>query len=95
MSTPPPDAAKTTGTAETTDTDKLRKDLEQLRKDFATLSEDVQKTSRARVESGVKNARSRFDDSVSGWCDEIEARPFTSILTAFGVGLLLGKIFSR
>lgn len=77
------------------DADTLRNDLEQLRKDFKALSEQVKHRSREQVQAGVDDARDRIGGYLGDCCKEIEARPFTSIIAAFGAGLLLGKIFGR
>lgn len=84
------------------ETDALRKDMEQLRKDVAALTESIKRRSNDQMQAGIDTARERFNEmrreasrhtqDLSG---EIEARPFISILAAFGIGLLLGKIFGR
>lgn len=84
------------------ETDALRKDMEQLRKDLGALSDSVKHSSNEYAQASLDMARERFNElcreagrhtqELSG---EIEARPFTSILAAFGIGLLLGKIFGR
>lgn len=84
------------------ETDALRKDLEQLRKDLGALTDSIRHRSNEQAHAGMDIARERFNElareagrhtqDLSG---EIEARPFTSILAAFGIGLLLGKIFGR
>lgn len=75
----------------TAETQALRNDLEQLRKDLARLSENAKQRSNSQVQAGISKACDRFRDIGS----ELESRPVTSVLAAFGVGLLLGKIFSR
>lgn len=78
--------------AETTeDTDALRQDIEQLRKDLAALTDSVKQRSNEHMQAGLDSARDRAGELG----EEIEARPFTSVVTAFAVGLLLGKLFSR
>lgn len=77
--------------ADSADTEALRKDFEQLRRDVATLTENVKSRSNDQVATGINKARESFD----GISSEIEARPYTAMITAFGVGLLLGKVFSR
>lgn len=73
------------------ETDALRKDLEQLRQDFASLTKDVKKTSKDEAQAGMHKAR----ESMSSLCSEVESRPYISIVTALGIGLILGKLFSR
>ncbi|HLQ86489.1 MAG TPA: hypothetical protein VK110_10090 [Salinisphaeraceae bacterium] len=77
--------------ANTPETDALRKDVEQLRKDISALSDTIKQRSNEQLHAGLDSARSQVKD----WTGEIESRPITSIVTAFGIGLLLGKIFSR
>ncbi len=84
------------------ETDALKKDIEQLRKDLGALTDSVKHRSSEHAQAGIDSARERFDEmrreasrhtqDLSG---EIEARPFTSILAAFGIGMLLGKLFGR
>lgn len=81
----------TAGTDNGADTETLRKDLDQLRKDVRSLSNDVKNDYRGQIEAGMNKARSRAGDL----CGEIESRPFTSIVTAFSVGLLAGALFRR
>lgn len=71
--------------------DVLRADLDRLRKDVGALSQSARRKSNQRFEAGVGKASERLRD----WGGEIQARPVTGILAAFGVGLLLGKLVSR
>lgn len=73
------------------ETDALRQDMEQLRKDLSALSENIKRRSNDQLQAGMESARHRVDE-LGG---EIQSRPYTSVLAAFGVGLLLGKILSR
>lgn len=77
--------------SESPETDALRKDFEQLRKDFTALSESVRHRSNQQVQAGINQA----GDRLRGIESEIESRPYTGMLTAFGIGLLIGKLFSR
>ncbi len=43
----------------------------------------------------AERLRGQARDAASNFEDEIKARPYTSIFTAFSVGLLLGKILGR
>src|SRR5699024_6626403 len=73
------------------ETDALRQDLEQLRKDFSALSDSLKQRSNEQLQAGMESARHRVDE-LGG---VIQSRPCTSVLTAFGVGLLVGKILGR
>lgn len=77
--------------ANSPETDALRQDLEQLRKDFAALSEKYKESSYNQAQAGMDKAR----DRIGSLCKEVESRPGASLTVAFGLGLLLGKIFSR
>lgn len=80
-----------TETGNPSDTDALRKDMEQLRKDIAALGSNAKHRARGQAQARIDQACGRFDS----WGHEIEARPFTSIMVAFGSGLLLGKLLGR
>lgn len=77
------------------ETDALQKDLEQLRKDFKALSAELKSNSQNQVQAGISKAREQANSRFGDWCGEIESRPFTCITAAFGIGLLVGKVFSR
>lgn len=84
------------------ETEALKKDMEQLRRDLGSLADAVKRSSREKVQAGTERARSRIDDA----CTQAELRseelglhirqrPFISVLGAFGVGILLGKLIGR
>lgn len=84
------------------ETEALKKDMEQLRRDLGSLADAVKRSSQQKVQAGAEQARARID----GACTQaelqteqlgshIKQRPFTSVLTAFGVGILLGKLIGR
>ena len=81
------------------DTDAIKRDMEALRKDLRELAEGFRKSGETQArkageqaqntyEAYAKEARKRGKE-VSA---EIEARPFTSVIAAFVIGLILGKI---
>lgn len=81
------------------ETDALKKDLDALRNDLRELAEDVRASGEKRYQDGLDQARHTYEDLRSEARRrgkevgaEIEARPFTSILAAFGIGLVLGKL---
>lgn len=95
-------ASKNETSANTAETEALKKDVKQLREDLAALAENFKKSADEQAHAGLNKARDHFQDAAqeagrytSQWRDEIEARPYTSVIAAFGVGLLLGKLFSR
>ena len=86
--------------------DKLKEDITALREDLAaltslyknTLSENAGKAA-DRVRDGANKAAAdisaRAKDGATAVSDQIEARPLTSMLIAFGIGIALGKIANR
>jgi len=95
-------ASKNETNANTAETEALKKDIEQLRADLAALSESFKNSMNAQAHAGLHKARDHFQDAAQEagrytqqWSDEIKTRPYTSVIAAFGVGLLLGKLFSR
>ncbi|RJS94661.1 hypothetical protein [Salinisphaera sp. Q1T1-3] len=86
--------------SQNTDTDAIKRDVESLRKDLRELAEGfrqsgenqarrVGKQAQDTYETYAKEARKRGKEVGA----EIEARPFTSVIAAFVIGLILGKIF--
>lgn len=80
----------------------LKKDLDALREDLKSLAENVRQSSEQQAQEKLDHMRGYYDDlrkqankysrDVSA---EIEARPFTSVFAAFGIGLILGRLLSR
>lgn len=83
-----PNEAETSNSSET---ETLQKDTERLREDVAVLSRDARHSARGQAQAGIDKARERF----GGLSHEIEARPYTGIVVAFGTGLLLGRLLGR
>ena len=84
------------------ETEALKKDIDQLRRDLGTLADAVKKSTQQRAQAGVESAHAQFDDvrkqaelQTEQVGAQIKERPFTSVLAAFGVGILLGKLISR
>lgn len=84
------------------ETEAIKKDMEQLRRDLSALTEAFKRNSQQRTQAGVEHARERFGEArlqAEGQAEQvgeqIKQRPFTSVLTAFGAGLLIGKIITR
>jgi ElaB/YqjD/DUF883 family membrane-anchored ribosome-binding protein len=74
----------------------LRKDVDKLLKalghDAETFANEALEESRKRVKVMAKNAQKRGIESIDAAEAQIEANPFTSIATAFGVGLIVGRL---
>lgn len=84
------------------ETDAIKKDMEALRKDLRELADSVRASGEKRYQEGVDQARDKYNDlrveanrRTKEVGAEIEARPFTSVLAAFGIGLVLGKLIGR
>ena len=84
-----------------TEIEKLQAEIQQLRADFSTLIE----TTRDLARHGFTDAKEKARGSAeTAWAEvtrqaqsvshEIVERPFTSALTAFGFGLVLGLLLS-
>jgi len=80
----------------------LKKDIEQLRNDLAALAKSYKASGEQQAQAGLDSARGKYyelrDEASRRTQDvgsEIEARPFTSVLAAFGIGLVLGKLLGR
>lgn len=80
----------------------LRKELDQLRSDITaltrTLKEIASDQGSAAYEKVRRSAQSAKDEAVhaaGAVGHEISERPFTSVLSAFSAGLLIGMLFSR
>ncbi len=87
------------------DIDTVKNDLSKLRSDIASLKDSFQSFATDRVRSKFNSAqetvdewtdkaRTRSRESLEDLSEEIEERPLTSILLAFGVGVLLGRLFN-
>lgn len=87
-------------TGSETDIEKLQAEIQQLRGDFGKLIE----TTRDLARHGFTDAKEKARGSAeTAWAEvtrqaqsvsqEIEERPLTSVLTAFGFGFVLGLLF--
>lgn len=84
------------------DNEALKKDIEQLRNDLSALAKSYKAAGERQAEAGLDSARGKYyelrDEASRRTQDvgsEIEARPFTSVMAAFGIGLVLGKLLGR
>lgn len=82
--------------------DALRDDVDKLKADIAALSETLGKYANATGQDamrGVRHAReaaqARAQETVHTVEQQITAHPLPSLLVAFGVGLLIGKLMDR
>lgn len=81
------------------DVDKLKADIDELRKDVATIARLLKDLGSAKGQEAFERAgeigeraRRRAADAEERISHEIEERPFASVLTAFGVGFVIGKL---
>ena len=84
------------------DYETLRKELDQLRSDIGGLTQtlkdiaaDETTATYEKVRQTAQRAQEQAAQTVGSVGQEIGERPFTSVLSAFSVGLLLGMLFSR
>jgi len=92
------------------DLDTLRKDISSLVRSFGDAATDEVKTRGRRARAAVGHVTDRagevWDDAtneasrrgrqgVAALEQRIEERPFTSVLVAFGIGVLIGKLINR
>lgn len=73
----------------------LKSDLTQLRSDIRGLSESLMGTAKTRARDIKDQAGEHVEHSVASVEQYIEAKPLTSVLVAFGIGIVLGKLFDR
>jgi ElaB/YqjD/DUF883 family membrane-anchored ribosome-binding protein len=86
--------------------DTVRDDLTKLSNDIANLAASLKDgatdaareqlaVARDRFDALTEQARSRGEEQLEGLADAIEDRPLTSVLIAFGVGIILGRLLDR
>lgn len=88
---------------ETTDTvEALRADLDALKADVVTLVDTLKKVAKDGGEEGLRSlreiearARAQAQQSVHAVERQITENPLTSILVAFGAGMMIGKLMDR
>ncbi|GIL39763.1 DUF883 family protein [Roseiterribacter gracilis] len=86
--------------------DTVRDDLTKLSDDIANLAASLKEgatdaareqlaAARDRFERLTDEARTRGEEHLENLAATIEERPLTSVLIAFGVGIVLGRLFDR
>ncbi len=86
----------TTTTDLAADIDKLKGDLEALRRDVASIARGIKDLGAARSNEALEEISERARASLAAAEElvgrELEERPIASLLTAFGIGFLIGKL---
>jgi ElaB/YqjD/DUF883 family membrane-anchored ribosome-binding protein len=86
--------------------DTVRDDLTKLSNDIASLAAALKDgatdtareqlaAARDRFERLTEEAKSRGEEHLDNLAATIEERPLTSVLIAFGVGIILGRLLDR
>jgi ElaB/YqjD/DUF883 family membrane-anchored ribosome-binding protein len=84
----------------------VKDDLARLRADVANLSAAIRELTSDTVHDQIGSLKGRLDrlthdakdqgrQALDDLADRIEERPVSSVLIAFGVGILLGRLFDR
>lgn len=84
----------------------VKEDLAKLRADIANLSAALKDLTSETVHDRIDSIKGRIDrlshdardqgrQALDDLADRIEERPVSSVLIAFGVGILLGRLFDR
>jgi len=84
----------------------VKDDLAKLRADIANLSaalkdltsetvHDQIDSLKGRIDRATHDARDQGRKALDDLADHVEERPVSSVLIAFGVGVLLGRLFDR
>lgn len=84
----------------------VKDDLVKLRADIANLSAALKDLTSETVHDQIDSLKGRIDrmtgdaklqgrKTLDDLADHIEERPVSSVLIAFGVGILIGRLFDR
>ena len=84
------------------DAAKLRSEMDRLHADIAKIGEtlkmimnDGKEVARSHARHAAADVQEHVTSTIEAAAHEIEERPLTAALSAFGVGLILGMLFSR
>lgn len=75
--------------------DVLKNDLGTLKEDVSNIAKLLAKKGSAQLNDAVDQGKARVQAGVDVLEDQVTARPLTSLLLAFGIGIMLGKITQR
>ncbi len=73
----------------------LADDVAALKRDLAHLIENVKKTSKGTANDVYRNIAAESERSIKAVSRQVEEQPLMSLLIAFGVGLVGGRLLSR
>jgi len=81
--------------ADNTEMEQLKSDLASLRKDVAALTEAYKDRGVERARATAEGVRDQASQAAQTVSHQIEDRPYTSVLSAFGIGLIIGRLLDR
>ena len=73
----------------------LRSEILQIGETLKSIAADRGAAAYERVRQSAEGVQQQAKDALAAAAHEIEERPLTATLYAFGIGLLLGMMFSR
>ncbi|MBL9147678.1 MAG: hypothetical protein JNM94_03200 [Phycisphaerae bacterium] len=77
------------------DLEALKADMAALKTDFGSLASNVMKGGAHTVRNATKAVRDSATSAAEQVQEFVEERPFTTVLIAFGAGLLAASLFRR
>lgn len=89
-------------TAAEHDISQLKADIAALKSDISSLTDSLRDEAGSRARQGYAkarraghNARKQAEKGVDAVEEQIEEYPFVSVLSAFGIGFVIGKLLDR
>lgn len=73
----------------------LRKDFGDITETLKALTSEYAKEGQEKVKNGAEEAKKQAQQTITRAQQEVEARPYTSMAVAFGVGMVIGKLMDR
>jgi ElaB/YqjD/DUF883 family membrane-anchored ribosome-binding protein len=77
------------------DMDKLKSDMSALMDTIGKIAEESKKEGKRRVREAGEMAAVHAEESMHAVEAQIAERPFISVLAAFGVGMVIGRLLDR
>ncbi|WP_374371206.1 hypothetical protein [Dongia sp.] len=75
--------------------DVLKNDLGALKDDLANISRQLAKKGAAEVDAALTNGKAKVEAGIGAVETQVVAHPLSSLLVAFGAGILLAKLTSH